>query len=314
VASIVATDLSRLANQRRVHNARIMAALRIILRRQWQRLDPAALTPSWDGGIGRQMLVATSAAQLAAAQGAGPFVAAAMELQGLDPSDSEGTLIPEALAGIASDGRSLAGLLYQPIIQTKFQLGEGAVLDDAMRGGFGSLERIAETQIADAARVGVGVEANAKPKIQWYVRTLTPPSCARCVILAGKITSVEKAFERHPRCDCENLPVGDQRLANDMVRSPMDYFKSLSMAEQRRTFTKAGAAAINDGADIFQVVNARRGMSATDNRFTTEGTSRRGLARQGGMKGRRLTPEAIYALASDRTEIVRLLRQYGYLA
>jgi hypothetical protein len=331
----VAAELEQLAARQRQRINRISLAARLVLARLWRQLDPAALTQSWDGGIGRRALVAVSAAQLAAAQGATPFVSAAMALQDLDPSDAQGAFVAEALAGMASDGRPLASLLYQPIDDVITRLGDGQALDEAMRIGLSSMERILETQVADAARVGISVDSNTRKDIQWFVRTLTPPSCGRCAVLAGKITSNERAFLRHPRCDCINLPLGDKRLANQMVRNPMEYFDSLSAAEQRRIFTKAGAAAINDGADIFQVVNARRGMSTagsfvtgsgetaithrgaiTSGRFTNEGMTRRGLASQGLRRtpgARRLTPDAIYALASDRAEILRLLRRFGYI-
>ena len=41
----------------------------------------------------------------------------------------------------------------------------------------------------------------------------------------------------------------------------MAYCEALSPAEQGRVFTTAGAEAVRLGADISQVVNARRGMS-----------------------------------------------------
>lgn len=44
-----------------------------------------------------------------------------------------------------------------------------------------------------------------------------------------------------------------------MRTDPKAYFRSLSRAEQDRAFTAAGAEAIRLGADIGQVVNARRG-------------------------------------------------------
>jgi hypothetical protein len=335
VATALAAELELLAARQRSRIQRIALATRLAIARQWRRLDTSALTASWDGGIGRQATLALSAGQYAAAQGATPFVTAAMALQDLDPDASEGAFVAETLAGMASDGRPLSSLLYESLIDVKERLGRGAALDDAMRIGLGSLERMVDTQVADAARVGISVASTARKDIQWFVRTLTPPSCARCAILAGKITSVERPFPRHPRCDCINLPIGDRKLANEMVRSPMDYFKSLGEADQNATFTKAGAQAIRDGADIFQVVNARRGMSTAGSfvtgsgetavthrgrtisgRFTSEGMTRRGLAAQGLRKtpgARRLTPEAIMALASDRDEAIRLLRRFGYL-
>jgi len=88
-------------------------------------------------------------------------------------------------------------------------------------------------------------------------------------------------------------------------------------------FTVAGAQAIRDGADIFQVVNARRGMSTVTTfgrqlSTTTEGVTRRGFAGQrmraaGVSSPVRLTPQAIYELASDRAEAIRLLYRFGYL-
>src|SRR5699024_8476972 len=91
--------------------------------------------------------------------------------------------------------------------------------------------------------------------------------------------------------------------AEGLITDPYDYFSSMSEEEQNKRFTKAGAQAIRDGADINQVVNARKGMSyagvsrdgtrrgqrARD--VTTAGRSRR--AHTGGIKNR-LTPDAIY--------------------
>jgi hypothetical protein len=42
---------------------------------------------------------------------------------------------------------------------------------------------------------------------------------------------------------------------------PQEYFDSLSEADQDRIFTKAGAQAIRDGADVSRVVSARRGAA-----------------------------------------------------
>lgn len=84
----------------------------------------------------------------------------------------------------------------------------------------------------------------------------------------------------------------------------------MSPAEQDKAFGKAGAQAIRDGADIGQVVNARRGMySAGGVDYTRESTTKRGVA-----EGQtRLMPESIYRLASSRDEAIRLLRQYRYI-
>ena len=109
------------------------------------------------------------------------------------------------------------------------------------------------------------------------------------------------------------------------MSDPYEYFESLSEAEQDRIYTKAGAQAIRDGGDIFQVVNSRRGMkyageSSDGTRRgqrvragTSEGTSRRGhfYSISGGSK--RLTPDDIYRRNLPRDQTLELLRNQGYI-
>lgn len=137
-----------------------------------------------------------------------------------------------------------------------------------------------------------------------------------------------------PHCDCVHVPATEGRLkgakSEGLVTNPYDYFNSLSEREQDAIFTKYGAQAIRDGADIYQVVNARRGMSAKGKRpfvsadsfyrrYTKEGLGKRSVWRQrGGKTDRygigRLTPEGIYAIAGgDRGVAEHLLRSNGYI-
>lgn len=122
-----------------------------------------------------------------------------------------------------------------------------------------------------------------------------------------------------------------ENVAGDLTTSPKAYFDSLSEQEQNATFTKAGAQAVRDGANINQVVNARRGMytAGIGNlkvQATHEGVTSRGgfgraqsdLRKQGGRYRRsqtlRLMPEQIYLEAKgDRDEALRLLRKFGYI-
>jgi hypothetical protein len=55
-----------------------------------------------------------------------------------------------------------------------------------------------------------------------------------------------------------HIPAAEDR-ADDIRTNPRAWFDSLSKAEQDKQFTKAGAESIRLGADISQVVNARRG-------------------------------------------------------
>jgi hypothetical protein len=79
--------------------------------------------------------------------------------------------------------------------------------------------------------------------------------------------------------------------------------------QQDAAFTKAGAEAIRDGADMGQVVNARRGMTTASvggqTVLATTVNARRRV---------RLMPEAVYQAANgDRDEAIRLLKLNGYL-
>lgn len=292
--------------------------------REWRQLSRADLTGSWLGGVGLRTLAIVTAAQRAAADGSSEYVAAAVTAQGGTPNAQGLAVDAAAFAGVAADGRPLESLLYQPIVRAKTALGGGTALDEALQQGLADLLRIVACEVADAGRAAVGAGIVADRTATGYVRVLNPPSCSRCAILAGKEYAFNAGFQRHPHCDCVHLPT--IRGVKPHLVDPGDYFRSLSAAEQDRAFTVAGARAIRDGADIGQVVNARRSMYALGDRYglraTREGMTKRGLARQrlkalqaagrapGGV---RLMPESIYRIASDRDEAIRLLYRYGYL-
>ena len=105
------------------------------------------------------------------------------------------------------------------------------------------------------------------------------------------------------------MPAAEQ-VAGDLTTDPRGYFDSLSKAEQDRHFTKAGAEAIREGADIGRVVNARRGMDVAGGRATR---ARRRTTTELAGRRQRLTPEGIYDIATDRDEAIRLLRRHRYL-
>lgn len=144
------------------------------------------------------------------------------------------------------------------------------------------------------------------------MRMLNPPSCSRCSILAGRFYRWNTGFHRHPRCDCVHVQTNAVTAAETegLVHDPYEYFKSLSPEDQDKNYTKAGAQAIRDGGDIFQVVNSRRGMKP-GGLTTTEGTTRRGNFGRG--NGPRLTPEAIYGKGLSREQTLAELERFGYI-
>lgn len=222
----------------------------------WRLVDPGDLDRSWLT-LQPQLFLGLSGAQLVAARAAEAYLDAVLAEQNL-PAVAEGRLVPNALAGIASDGRALVGLLQHPIIAVKMAIAATGDVDRSMAAGYANLDMIARTQVADAGRIADQVAMVARRSATGYVRMLVGDSCGRCVSLAGKRYAYNQGFYRHPRCDCVHVP-GREDTTDEIRTDPQAYFRSLSHAEQDRQFTAAGAAAIREGADISQVVNARRG-------------------------------------------------------
>lgn len=301
----------------------------------WQQIDRARISESWQQ-LSPLLVGAVVDAQAEAAKLADPYLDDVLDVEDADPA-AAGRVNPGAFAGIASDGRSLVSLLYQPVIDWKVRMLAGQSMEDAFRGSLASALRITATQVADAGRGATGVAMASRRTIQGYVRVVSPPACARCIILAGKEFGWNKGFQRHPRCDCIHLPT--TLIAHNQNRrgylDPGDYFRGLSRAEQDRIFGAAGARAIREGGDMAQIVNARRGMYTADAygqqlAATREGATRRGLfyrqerrraldsgqvtnGRDFQLRTPRLMPEEIYRLADSRDEALAMLRRFGYL-
>ena len=291
----------------------------------WSSLSVAYLSESW-GSVSPALERAVSRLQLdAATRGAG-YGARTLADQGLYEAP-EAWVDPSSLAGVSSRGASLGAALYSAIPHTKGLIAGGMPERVALARGREVLQMSAATQVADAGRTAAGLDTFARPRV-GYVRMLNPPSCSRCVVLAGRFYWNNAGFLRHPRCDCVHVPTTRTEAAESegLVHDPYAYFESLSESAQDKTFGKAQAQAIRDGADLFQVVNARRGMSyagvsADGTRrgqkvvsdFTREGTTRRALWGGANPRGKRLTPDAIYAQGLPREATLDLLAKHGYL-
>ena len=297
----------------------------------WGRVDSHRISESWIAQLPRLLLLLT-AGQLAAAQTADRYVDAALDAQDLDPT-ADALTSSRALAGIASDGRPLESLLAQPGITAKVALSEGHTLDYAMAAGGVLAQLIAHTQVTDAGRVADEVALAARRDASGFTRMVVGKTCSRCILLAGRWYRWNAGFKRHPKCDCVGIP-SREAIAGDVTTDPRKIFDSMSAVEQDRVFTKAGAAAIREGADLSQVVNARRGMQTAsvfgrDVLVTIEGTTTRGAAgarlgarraetkREGDRYRRavrvRLMPEQIFRDARDRDDAIRLLKLHGYI-
>lgn len=330
-----------------------------------------------EDGIGAQLTMLVAAAQVAAARDADLYIAAVLRELDLVPSAAPGVVIPKSLAGVTGAGLPVDSLLALAVpnagrrftelvtaspasdpIERPEWVSDGlweslerertsrfksdiarnreSAARLALEGSGRWLEMAAATAVIDIARAAESAATTTYPQVTGYVRMLNPPSCSRCAVLAGRFYRWSTGFERHPRCDCRHIPASEA-IAGDMTVSPGGYFDSLDAKQQDQIFTKAGAQAIRDGADMTQVVNARRGMQKAqvfgkDVLITTEGTTRRGAAYRALQRGDRssdvllpgqryrrtrsprLMPESIYEIANgDRDEAIRLLRAHGYI-
>lgn len=321
--------------------------------RRQQRITAAGLVQARKARGQGVIQVARSvmAFQIIAARDAALGIEEMLAEQGIDISP-DAQVVPESVAGTSSSGLSLPGLFEQARTDHAFDL-------------------MVATQLQDAARVVASMGVAVRDQV-GYVRMLNPPSCSRCAVLAGKWFKWNQGFQRHPRCDCRHVPARETNWRG-LTTNPNDYFDSLptsadlatahpdltvqmrqeaGLFSQEDIFTKAGAQAIRDGANVGQVVNARSGMSTaqidtltgrSSGRLqkvdaygqkvyaTTEGTTRRGVAykalnqrfqnpdaRTPGERyfrttGVRLMPESIYALAKDRPDAIRLLKLHGFV-
>jgi hypothetical protein len=290
----------------------------------WYALNRKNLVQDWVAGAGERTYVLLSILQELVARDANSYIRRTLALQGITYTGPD--INPTNFAGIASDGRNLESLLAQAIAVTRRYQREGRSDDESMQRGESLLRLIVNTQVSDAGRaaesvsnvVADGEDENGKKVQTGWIRLLTPPSCGRCAILAGKFYKWSDGFERHPNCDCRHVAVSEE-VADDVLSNPYVYFNSLSEEEQNYYFGTSQAKAIRSGADINQVINATNvpgAMFTADDgrRYTTVGTTRRGLARKRSGEVLRPTPWQIYQDAEGDLEAAReALYRYGYV-
>jgi hypothetical protein len=172
----------------------------------WATLDAGRAIASWEAGIGERIYVLISMAQELFARDANSYVRRSLGLMGL--TYRGGDVVPLNFAGIASDGRDLESLLAGAVVNLRQSQRAGESEARARERGANFLRLAGQTQVADAARAAEGVSITAseptdrtgkKVEVGW-IRVLNPPSCSRCVLLAGRFYRWNEGFERHPNC------------------------------------------------------------------------------------------------------------------
>lgn len=254
----------------------------------WSQIGPQALEVIQDG---RQAAVTTALLYT-------PAVLAETNQR----DDPTGALDGRRFLVTTPDGRGVNTLFDEAVIKAKVGVGRGLSAEEGLAVGGRFLTMATLTLLADTRREVFSADIIQRPALTGYVRMLNPPSCNRCVILAGKWFRWNEGFARHPRCDCQHIP-GAENVVGDERTDPYELFRSLTPAEQERTFGRSEARAIRDGADIYRVVNVsnpKRGLA------TAAGARRFGAPS-------RFTVDDIYRNAGTRTRAIRMLRDEGYI-
>lgn len=319
------------AHQRSINN--ITAAAVFEADKAWAVVDVDNLDASWRVAAPRATAI-VGAAQVAVAARSDNYLTGLAGARGIDDNPL-GRVNPDAFRDFTGSGVPLAAYLGGAVGAVKGLIGKGWAPAEALRSGRKLFANTITTTVGDQSRQAVsasmGVRASGLRQgwVGGYTRMVSPGACARCLILAGKRFQTEEAFARHPGCLCTHIPSAEN-VDDDPATDPHAAFESMTEAEQNERFGKANAEAIRQGADIFQVVNATDSgsvYSASGNRFTRSGTTRRGAygASQGSKVEKRpgnrystanrlrATPETIMKRAANPEEVVRLLKLYKYI-
>ena len=272
--------------QRREIGAAVAAIARL-----WRRMGP-----EFDASyaqIEAQVLAVLDAAQERVATGALAYIPAVLAETGQRVRPPQYEVAPDFMVGTAGDGFATEGLAYGAVTRSKQAVASGYEPAQALAIGGRWLTMATGTLLSDTGRTAEKVAGHSRSVTAW-VRMLEPPSCGRCIVLAGKESRRGQAFLRHPRCDCRNIPVTES-IAGDFLVDSREYLDSLDEEGLRKALgSKANARAYLDGADQNQIINAYRKRRLPDGtyvggvqtaqiygrqiKYTTEGTTRRGWA------------------------------------
>lgn len=259
------------------------------------------LGPDFDLGwlsVRPQVLAVLQLGRAATVHAAFPYMSAVLGETGQDGAPV-GALVPSRFLQAAPSGVPVEQVVDAAPVVAKRAVAGGASVAEALGSASSWMTGVSLTMLADTRRDVYQADMIARPRVSGYVRMLNPPSCSRCVLLAGKRFQWNQGFQRHPRCDCIHIPASEA-LAGDLSTDPYAYFNSLSKELQDRTFGRVEAQAIRDGADIYRVVNFGRGGVGTVAGNRRFGTPLRSL-------------EDIYAHDRNRSFVTENLRHHGWI-
>lgn len=200
----------------------------------------------------------------------------------------------EALAAILAEQgiAQAADAVVQPVALLGGVQALSGMLDAADTNA--AFARLVQTLVGDAQRTARAVDAFTRPAVTGYVRSLRPPSCSRCVILAGRVYTHSTGFLRHPQDDCLMTPTSDT-IGPQLITDPMEAFEKGWIKD----LSKKDTQAVLDGDNLASVVNVhRRGAGLSVGSSVTDQTS----------------PQDLMAALTDRLDAFAALRSAGFIA
>lgn len=253
----------------------------------WRRMGDD-FDASWQS-IRPVVLDVVDAGRAAAVAVAAPYTSRVLQETG-QVDAPVGVLNLSAFTATAPDGRDIGSLYDQSIIKAKRAVASGLTSEASLALAGRWMTMVTLTTLADTRRMVYEADIIQRPTLTGFSRMLNPPSCNRCIILAGKWFRWNQGFQRHPGCDCIHVPASEN-VAGDIRTDPYAMFKSMSPAEQERTFGRSEARAIREGADIYKATNQSvRKLTTANSRI-----------------------DDIYRNAGTRSNAVRMLREQGFI-
>jgi hypothetical protein len=305
-AAVLAVAAAHQAMQAGLRVATMKAILNV-----WYNVVFIDLSRSFVSGPQQRIYGYLSAAQETIAAEAATYVQHILAVQDIEIS------LPEVqslnFAGLSSDGRDLEGLLVGAVVKAKEATRRGKSEAEAMAAGANYLNLVVGTQISDAGRAadqvalvvagddpstasGKIVNTEGKHVRYGWVRMLTPPSCARCVILAGRFYKWNDGFLRHPMCwPAGTVVSGPEVLASsrrwyegELVTIATQHGENLSVTANHPILTNRGwvpAKFVKEGDEVFRstlsqgatplmIPNHQQMPTCIENVFATLGVSR----------------------------------------
>ena len=298
--------ISRLARRHQQSREALADATARAVLAEWAKVRPENVARDW-----AKLLPAVTAmvqrGQLHSARSTHTFI---RELLGPD-AVAGGQVVPEQFAAQTPDGRDAMKLLSQAAPRSISAQRRGIGVRAAMARGAAFLDMVVRTVVSDTGRQADQAAMVANRNVIAYVRVVELPACSRCIILAGREYGVSTGFLRHPRCDCTMEPVTRRHRPTPLDAEEL--FDSMTPAQRRKVFGEAGAKAIDDGARISTVVNARKSMAQVEMHGQTVHVTYVGTGSRKRKRPPRLMPEEIYKQAESREHAIRLLYKNGYL-